>query len=55
MKKLERLTSIIEAVVFLSGTPVAIKDIAEKLDASEGMIKDAVEELQKKISVFIIF
>ena len=48
MKKLERLTSIIEAVVFLSGTPVAIKDIAEKLDASEGMIKDAVEELQKK-------
>jgi len=48
MKKLERLTSIIEAVVFLSGTPVAIKDLAEKLEASEGMILDAVETLQKK-------
>jgi segregation and condensation protein B len=48
MKKLERLTSIIEAVVFLSGTPVAVKDIAEKLDASEGMIMDAVKELQTK-------
>lgn len=48
MKKLETLTSIIEAVVFLSGTPVLIKDIAEKLDVSAGMIKDAVEELQKK-------
>ena len=48
MKKLERLTSIIESVVFLSGTPVAIKDIAEKLEVTEGMIKDAVEKLQQK-------
>ncbi|MBO7187586.1 MAG: SMC-Scp complex subunit ScpB [Clostridia bacterium] len=48
MKKLERLTSIIEAVVFLSGTPVAIKDLAEKLEASEGMIDDAVATLQEK-------
>ena len=50
MKKLERLTSIIESVVFLSGTPVAIKDIAEKLEVTEGMIKDAVEKLQQKYS-----
>ncbi len=48
MKKLERLTNIIEAVVFLSGTPVAIKDIAEKLDVSEGMINNSIEELKKK-------
>lgn len=48
MKKSERLTSIIEAVVFLSGTPVAIKDIAEKLEVTEGMINASVEELKKK-------
>ncbi len=48
MKKLERLTSIIESVVFLSGTPVAIKDISEKLEVTEGMIKDAVAKLQEK-------
>ena len=34
--------------MFLSGTPVAVKDIAEKLDVSEGMIKEAVSELKKK-------
>lgn len=48
MKKLERLTSIIEAVVFLAGTPVAIKDLMEKLDVSEGMVMNAVAELQEK-------
>ena len=48
MKKLERLTSIIEAVVFLAGTPVAVKDLMEKLDVSEGMVMDSVKELQAK-------
>ena len=48
MKKLERLTSIIESVVFLSGTPIAIKDLMEKLDVSEGMVMDSVKKLQEK-------
>ena len=48
MKKSERLTSIIEAVIFLSGTPVAVKDIAEKLEVSESEVTAAVNELKKK-------
>jgi len=48
MKKLEKLTSIIESILFVSGTQVAIKDIAEKLEVSDKDIMGAVAELNKK-------
>ena len=48
MKNLEKLTNIIEAIVFVSGNPVEIKDIAEKLEVSEDFILTAVKDLQKK-------
>ena len=35
MKKLAKLTNIIESILFVSGTQVAVKDIAEKLEISE--------------------
>ncbi len=50
MKTLEKLTNIIEALVFVSGTQVAIKDIAEKLQVEEKEILKCVKELQEKYS-----
>ena len=35
MKTLEKLTNIIESILFISGTQVAISDIAEKLEVSD--------------------
>jgi len=48
MKKLEKLTNIIEAILFVSGNAVAIKDIAEKLEVEEKYITHAVKKLQEK-------
>ncbi|MBE7089908.1 MAG: SMC-Scp complex subunit ScpB [Clostridiales bacterium] len=48
MKKLAKLTNIIESILFVSGTQVAIKDIAEKLEVSDKDIMGAVAELNKK-------
>ena len=50
MKNLEKLTNIIESIVFVSGTQIAISDIAEKLEISEKEITKAVKELQEKYS-----
>lgn len=50
MKNLEKLTSIIESILFVSGTQVAIIDIAEKLEVSEKDINSAVKVLQEKYS-----
>ena len=48
MKNLEKLTNIIESILFVSGTQVAISDIAEKLEVEEKDIQKAVKALQEK-------
>ncbi|MBR2614093.1 MAG: SMC-Scp complex subunit ScpB [Clostridia bacterium] len=48
MKNLEKLTNTIEAIVFVSGDPIQIKDIAEKLEISEDAVLLAVKDLQEK-------
>lgn len=50
MKNSAKLTNIIESILFVSGTQVAISDIAEKLEVSEKEIISAYEELKKKYS-----
>ena len=49
-KKSEKLTNIIESIAFVSGNPIAIKDIAEKLEVEEKEIVSAVKKLQQKYS-----
>ena len=50
MKKLEKLTNIIESIAFVSGNAVSIKDIAEKLEVEEKYITHAIKKLQEKYS-----
>lgn len=50
MKNSEKLTNIIESILYVSGSQVAISDIAEKLGLSEKQINDAVKELKEKYS-----
>lgn len=50
MKNSEKLTNIIESILFVSGTQVAISDIAEKLELSEKQITEAVKSLKEKYS-----
>lgn len=50
MKNLEKLTNIIESILFVSGTQVAIVDIAEKLEVTEKEISEAVKVLKEKYS-----
>ena len=50
MKNLEKLTNIIESILFVSGTQVAISDIAEKLEVSDKDVINAAEILKKKYS-----
>ncbi len=50
MKNLEKLTNIIESILFVSGTQVAISDISEKLDLSEKEINSAINILKQKYS-----
>ncbi len=45
---MEKLTNIIEAVLFASGAPVSIKELAEKLDVNVQDIKNSAEELKFK-------
>ena len=49
MKTLEKLTSIIESILFISGTQVAIADIADKLEVSSKDIEKAVVKLTKSL------
>ena len=48
MKNLEKLTNIIESILFVSGTQVAISDIAEKLEVTDKEILSCVKTLQEK-------
>ena len=48
MKNLEKLTNIIESILFVSGTQVAISDIAEKLEVTDKEILSCVKILQEK-------
>ena len=50
MKNLEKLTNIIESIVFLSGNPIEIKDISEKLELTDKQINEAISELKQKYS-----
>ncbi len=50
MKNLEKLTNIIESILFVSGTQVAITDIAEKLEVTEKDILSAIKVLKEKYS-----
>lgn len=50
MKNSEKLTNIIESILFVSGKQVPIAEIAEKLEVSEKEISAAVKILQEKYS-----
>lgn len=50
MKISKKLTSIIESILFVSGTQVAIADITEKLGISEKQLNEAVKILKEKYS-----
>lgn len=50
MKNLEKLTNIIESILFVSGNAVQISDISERLDCTDKEILSAAKELQKKYS-----
>ena len=50
MKNLEKLTNIIESILFVSGTQVPIADIMGKLEVSEKEIMKAVDKLKEKYS-----
>jgi segregation and condensation protein B len=45
---MDNLSGILEALLFVSGDAVAIKDIADKLSVTERLIKETAEDLQKK-------
>ena len=50
MKNLEKLTNIIESILFVSGEQVAIADIAEKLEVSKAEMDEAIASLKEKYS-----
>ena len=50
MKNSVKLKNIIESILFVSGTQVAISDIADKLEVTEKDIMNAVKVLQEKYS-----
>ncbi len=50
MKNLEKLTNIIESIIFVSGEKIAIKDIAEKLEVSDKDVNSAIKILKEKYS-----
>lgn len=47
---MEKLTNIIESLLYVSGKEVSVRDIAEKLEISINEVKLAVLDLQKKYS-----
>lgn len=50
MEILENLSNILESILFVSGNPVPIDIIAEKLGVSDKDIKDAAKVLQERYS-----
>ena len=55
MKNLEKLTNIIESILFVSGTQVAITDIAEKLGETDIAInlKNKADALKVAINEYL--
>ena len=45
-KIMDKLSNVIESILFISGDGVAFSDIAEKLEVTEKEVADAVKELQ---------
>ena len=50
MEILENLSNILESVLFVSGNPVPVAILAEKLGVSEKDIRDAAKKLQERYS-----
>lgn len=50
MEILENLTNILESILFVSGNPVPVDIIAEKLGVGEKDIRDAAKKLQERYS-----
>ena len=50
MKNLEKLTNIIESILFVSGTQVALVDIKDKLEITDKELDDAIKKLSEKYS-----
>ena len=50
MKNLEKLTNIIESILFVSGTQVSVADITEKLEVSQNDVIKCAEKLKEKYS-----
>lgn len=48
MKNLEKLTNIIESIIFVSGQPIAVSDIAEKLDLPLKTVEESIKVLKEK-------
>ena len=48
MELLENLSNILESILFVSGNPVPINIIAEKLGVSEKDVRDAAKKLQER-------
>lgn len=46
----EKLTNIIESIVYVSGNPISVRDIAERLEVSDKQVLSCAKELQKKYS-----
>lgn len=46
--KSETLANIIESILFVSGKEVAVKDISEKLEVTDGEVLNAAKSLQEK-------
>ncbi len=47
---MEKLTNIIEAILFASGKGIAISDIADKLGVTEGAVKKSLHEIAERFS-----
>ena len=45
---MDKLTNTIEAILFASGKAVPLSDISEKLNATKGEVKKALEELKER-------
>ncbi len=48
--KLEKLTNIIEAILFACGTPVAIDDLREKLNVNKKEMDASIRQLERRYS-----
>lgn len=48
MFQINELESVVESILFVSGEGVDIKDIADKLEVKEGVVKQACEALKRK-------